>query len=72
MQARLSVVVILLFVVCNPFKVAAACSQHNPDFVRVWVPPPPFLFSHCQQLISFNIFIPLPAVNNHLAVEFLK
>lgn len=44
MQARLSVVVILLFVVCNPFKVAAACSQHNPDFVRVWgfFPPLPF------------------------------
>lgn len=73
MQARLSAVVTFLFVVHNPFKVAASWSQHNPDFVRVvFFFPPPLLFSHCQQLISFNIFIPLPAVNNHLAVEFLK
>lgn len=35
MQAWLSAVVSFLFVVHNPFKVAASWSQHNPDFVRV-------------------------------------
>lgn len=44
--ARLSVVVIVLFVVCSPFEVAAACSQCNPDFERVWVFSPLPSFFH--------------------------